>query len=157
MRVLKYRYNSQKGVNYMNYLNKRNNNNTSIFGDSFFDLFKDSDFDNKFSHLMRTDIKETDKEYVFQIEVPGFTKENIKMNLEDGYLNIEAVIEKNTNEEGKYLRKERYYGSVSRSFYVGEDVTEEDVHANMNNGVLTISINKNVQKKEKEKKYISIN
>lgn len=141
----------------MNYLNKRNNNNTSIFGDSFFDLFKDSDFDNKFSHLMRTDIKETDKEYIFQIEVPGFTKENIKMNLEDGYLNIEAVKEKNTNEEGKYLRKERYYGSVSRSFYVGEDVTEEDVHANMNNGVLTISINKNVQKKEKEKKYISIN
>lgn len=138
----------------MNYLSRKNNNN--IFGDSFFDLFKVDDFDNKFSRLMRTDIKETDKEYIFQIEVPGFTKENIKMNLEDGYLNVEATKEKNTNEEGKYLRKERYYGSISRSFYVGEDVTEEDIKASMNDGVLTISLNKNVEKKEKEKKYISI-
>lgn len=139
----------------MNYLNKKNN--VGFFGDSFFDLFKDNDFDNKFSHLMRTDIKETENEYVFQIEVPGFAKENIKMNLENGYLNVEASSIKNTNEEGKYLRKERHFGTISRSFYIGEDVSEEDVKASLDNGILSISINKNVEKKEKEKKYININ
>lgn len=139
----------------MNYLNKKNNN--GFFGDSFFDLFKDNDFDNKFSHLMRTDIKETDNEYIFQIEVPGFLKENIKMNLENGYLNVEASTIKNTNEEGKYLRKERHFGTISRSFYIGEDVSEEDVNASLNNGILSISINKNIEKKEKEKRYININ
>ena len=108
--------------------------------------------------IMRTDIKETEDQYVLSVELPGFNKEDVKLHLKDGYLNISASTQ-NENEEkedGKFLRRERYTGSMTRSFYVGEDLTEEDVKAKFGNGVLTLSLPKEAPKKIEEPKYISI-
>jgi HSP20 family molecular chaperone IbpA len=108
--------------------------------------------------IMRTDIKETEDQYVLTVELPGFNKEDVKLHLKDGYLNISASTqnENEEKEEGKFLRRERYTGSMTRSFYVGEDLTEEDVKAKFGNGVLTLSLPKEAPKKIEEPKYISI-
>ena len=108
--------------------------------------------------IMRTDIKETEDQYVLSVELPGFNKEDVKLHLKDGYLNISASTqnENEEKEEGKFLRRERYTGSMTRSFYVGEDLTEEDVKAKFGNGVLTLSLPKEAPKKIEEPKYISI-
>lgn len=135
-----------------NYLNRRNNyvgayNDEDSFFDNFFGSISK---DNK---LMKTDIKESEHEYTFMIDLPGFEKKDIKLSLENKYLTINATTSKEEN--NKYLRKERFYGTCSRSYYVG-DVKQSEVKANFNNGVLTISIPKVDEKKEIENKYIQI-
>ena len=136
----------------------------SIFGDNLFDNFMDDMFPTvdrmpmkTMPSIMKTDIKETDDQYLLSIDLPGFKKEDVKIHLKDGYLNISA--ESKSEEEdnsGKYLRRERYTGSMTRSFYVGEDLTEEDVKAKFGNGVLTLSLPKEAPKKIEEPKYIAI-
>lgn len=137
----------------------------SIFGDNLFDDFMDDMFPaagrksyTTMPSIMRTDIKETEDQYVLSVELPGFNKEDVKLHLKDGYLNISASTqnENEEKEEGKFLRRERYTGSMTRSFYVGEDLTEEDVKAKFGNGVLTLSLPKEAPKKIEEPKYISI-
>jgi len=123
------------------------------------DIFRDPFFDNHESKLMKTDIQEKKDEYIIDIDLPGYEKENIKMSIEDGYLVIQATTtsESDEKEEGKFVRRERYSGSCSRSFYVGDEIQVEDVSASFKNGILKITIPKKEEKKElPEKKYIEI-
>ena len=112
------------------------------------------------SRSMNTDIKETENNYQIEMELPGFTKEDVKADLKDGYLTIQASHDESKDskdENGKYLRKERYSGSCSRSFYVGEAVTQEDIKAKFTDGILTVLVPKMEKKPEvEEKRYISI-
>ena len=107
---------------------------------------------------MKTDVKETETGYELAIDIPGVQKENVQAELHDGYLTISATTTQNNDEKdskGKYIRRERYSGSFSRSFYVGEGVTEQDIKAKFADGVLKLDI----PKKEPEapaKKLISI-
>lgn len=114
------------------------------------------------ANMMKTDVQEHDNHYEVDIDLPGFKKDELSLELKDGYLTIHAAkgldkdeTEKNT---GRFVRRERYVGSMSRSFYVGEDVKQEDVHAKYENGVLKLSIPKMEEKKPQveEKKYIAI-
>ena len=106
----------------------------------------------------RSDIKENEKDYELSIELPGYKKEDVNAELKDGYLIITATNEQNDEEknEGGYIRKERYFGSCSRTFYVGKDLKEEDIKAKFENGILTLDVPKDVEKLPEEKKYISI-
>ena len=127
--------------------------------DLFEDMFRDPFFDERESRIMRTDIKEKGDKYIIDIDLPGYEKENIKIDVEDGYLTVHATIDSNKEEkeEGKFVRKERYVGSCSRSFYVGEDVKEDDIKATFRNGILKLEVPKKEEKKElPEKKYIRI-
>ena len=108
---------------------------------------------------MKTDVKETDKGYELDIELPGYQKEDVKAQLKDGYLTVQAAKNVNNDEknnEGAYIRRERYEGTMSRSFYVGEDVTEADIQAKFENGILKLSVPKKEAKKVEENKYITI-
>ena len=139
----------------------------SIFGENLFDDFMDGfafptanwNYAKNTANVMKTDIKENDKGYELDVDLPGYKKEYVKAELKDGYLTISASND-NTKEEkdedGKYIRKERYTGSVSRSFYVGKYVTEEDIHAKFENGILKLSVPKVDAPKVEENKYISI-
>ncbi len=139
----------------------------SIFGERFFDDFMD-DFvaperNRKLarisSNLMKTDIKETEQGYELDIDLPGYSKEDINAELKEGYLTINASANSNKetkDENGKYIHRERYYGSVSRSFYVGENITEQDIRARFENGILKLSIPKKELQKVEEKKYIAV-
>lgn len=123
------------------------------------EMFRDPFFDERESRVMKTDIKEKKDKYVIDIDLPGYEKENIKIEVEDGYLTVHATIDSNKEEkeEGKFVRKERYMGSCSRSFYVGDDVKEEDIKATFRNGILRLEVPKVEEKKElPEKKYIQI-
>lgn len=128
--------------------------------DFFDDFFKDPFFESNESSVMKTDIKEKDNSYVLDVDLPGYKKEDIKMHMEDGYLIINAKTNKENDEKdknGKYIRKERFFGECSRSFYLGNDIKEEDIKANFKNGTLNIEVPKKTQKeKEQEKKYIDI-
>lgn len=128
--------------------------------DIFDDLFNDPFFNSTESKLMKTDIKEHDDKYEILVDLPGFNKEDIKMHIDDGYLIINAKTNSEQSEKdkkGKYVRKERYYGECSRSFYVGNQINEEDIKANLKNGTLSIEIPKKDETKEvEEKKYIEI-
>ena len=109
--------------------------------------------------MMKTDVKETDEGYEVDVDLPGFKKEEIKLNLENGYLTIateKALEKKQENKKGKVLRQERYSGTMQRSFYVGDSVTEEDIKAKYENGVLSLMIPKKEQQKVNEKKQILI-
>lgn len=135
----------------------------SIFGDNLFDDFMDDMFSvdrmpvKTMPSIMKTDIKETEDQYVLAIDLPGFKKEDVKIHLKDGYLNVTASSQnEEEDKDGKYLRRERYTGSMTRSFYVGEDLTEEDVKAKFGNGVLTLALPKEAPKKIEEPKYIAI-
>ena len=112
------------------------------------------------SAVMKTDIKELDKAYQLDVELPGVKKENVSIELKDGALDIKVVQEVNNDEKdekGRYLRRERFYGSCSRSFYVGEDVKQEDIKAKFDNGVLTITVPKvEEQPKVEQKQLINI-
>lgn len=128
------------------------------FSDMFDDLFSDP-FSYSSVDTMRTDIVEKDGQYLMNMELPGYKKEDIQMQLKDGYLIINAV--KNVNneekdEEGYVIRRERYSGSCNRSFYVGDSIKEEDVKASFDNGELKITIPKDTVKQVEEKKFISI-
>ena len=110
--------------------------------------------------MMKTDIKETDQAYEFDIDLPGFKKENVHAELQDGYLTIQASTENATeqkDENGTYLRKERFTGSCRRSFYVGDDISEDDIRAKFEDGILHIVVpKKQLPAPEEAKKLISI-
>ena len=109
---------------------------------------------------MKTDVRDTKDGYELDIDMPGFAKEDIKAELKDGYLTISAASKKDNDqkdENGKYIRRERYAGSCSRSFYVGDQISQEDVKAKFENGILKLSIPKKEEKPAvEENKYISI-
>ena len=113
------------------------------------------------SRIMKTDIRETDSSYELDVDLPGFKKEDIQAQLKDGYLTITAQkgVEHNEKEEktGRYIRRERYAGNMSRSFYVGKDITEKDIHGKYENGILMLDIPKKApEKKVEEKKFVTI-
>lgn len=123
------------------------------------EMFEDPFFNEHESKIMKTDIKEKKDRYLIDVELPGYQKENIKIDVEDGYLTVHAEINSNNEEkeEGKFVRRERYVGSCSRSFYVGTEVQSEDIKASFKNGMLKIEIPKKEEKKElPEKRYIQI-
>ena len=127
--------------------------------DIFDDFFDEGFFPKKERNLMKTDIREKKDKYIIDIDLPGFEKENISLSLDNGYLNISAKTEKeeNNEDEERFVRQERFYGECSRSFYVGEDITEEDINAKFNNGILKIEIpKKEKQEKLPESKQIEI-
>ena len=128
--------------------------------DLFDEMFRDPFFEGTESKVMKTDIKEKKDKYLIDIDLPGYEKEDIKMEISDGYLTVHASVNKEVDDEkekGKYVRKERYVGECSRSFYVGENVKEEEIKAKFKNGTLTIEVPKKDDKKElPEKKYIPI-
>ena len=133
-----------------------------IFGEDLFDDWM-MDFPfrgNGSANLMRTDVKETDNSYELDMDMPGFDKGDIKAELKNGYLTISASSNRNNDEkdkDGKYIRRERYTGSCSRSFYVGDDVKEEDIKAKFENGILKVTVPKKEEKPAvEENKYISI-
>ena len=143
----------------------------SIFNDNVFDDFFDFPFyddkaekklyGHRAANLMKTDIQEHDDGYTLEMDLPGFKKEEIQIELNNGYMTISAAKGLDEDEKdkksGKYIRRERYTGSCQRSFYVGEDVTEEDIKAEFKHGILKLFIPKKEAKPAVEqKKYVSI-
>lgn len=133
--------------------------------DLFDDMFNDPFFTRTYepvttTHIMKSDIQETDKGYLLDIELPGYNKEDVQAELKDGYLTITANHEENKDEKdknGKFIRKERYTGTCKRSFYVGEQVRQEDIKAAFQNGILRLAIPKQLPQVEKEQpKLITI-
>lgn len=126
--------------------------------DSAFDNFFEEPFGLRKQGFMKTDIHEKDGNYVFDMELPGYQKEDIALTLKDGYLLVNASTKQDKEEKddkGNVIRKERYHGSCSRSFYVGEQVKEEDIQAKFENGELSIVI-PHVESKQIEEKRILI-
>ena len=110
-------------------------------------------------NLMKTDVRETEDTYELDIDLPGFKKEEVNLELKDGYLTIQAAkgLDKEEPEKkGKYIRQERYAGAMQRSFYIGDTVTEADVKAKFEDGVLNICVPKAEPKKLENHKYIAI-
>ncbi len=140
----------------------------SVFGENLFDDFFDDFYrpSRKNSgytspvNVMRTDVKEKDDSYELDIDMPGYKKEDVKAELKNGYLTISATTKSDKDEkdnDGKYIRRERYYGSCSRSFYVGEDAKQEDIKAKFEDETLKITVPKKEEKpKAPESQYISI-
>lgn len=141
----------------------------SIFRENLFDslmgdfAFPDIDrtlYGKNAKNLMKTDVQETDADFIVDIDLPGFNKDDIKMQLTNGTLTVNAsrsLDRDEKSENGSYVRRERYAGSMSRSFYVGSHVTEEDIHPRYENGILTFHIPKEQPKAVEEKEhYISI-
>lgn len=140
----------------------------SIFSSDLFDDFFNTGYHPTKSmihssdslNLMNTDIKEYDDKFELDIDLPGYKKEDVKASLKDGYLTIEA--ERHADNEikdknGKYIRKECFSGKSQRSFYVGDQVTQEDIHAGFDNGILSLTIpKKKEQPKLEESQYIAI-
>ncbi len=110
--------------------------------------------------VMKTDVKEHDDRFELDIDLPGYKKEDVHAELKDGYLTISAETKSDNDQKdegGRYVRRERYYGSCSRSFYVGEDITEQDIKARFEDGILKVVLPKKEAKPEvEEKKYIFI-
>ena len=140
----------------------------SIFGEN---LFNDDWMDFGFpevdkalygkhaNNVMKTDVKETDTSYEVDIDLPGFKKDEINAQLDNGYLTISAAkgLDKDEKDKkGKYIRKERYAGAMSRSFYVGEGITQEDIKAKYEDGILRLSVPKKEAKAVENNKYIAI-
>lgn len=143
----------------------------SIFGenllDDWFDFpdFRDVDkaerklYGHHGSRLMKTDVHDHDDHYELDIDLPGFKKEEITIELNNGYLTVSAakgLDEEEKTDKGRLIRQERYTGSMQRSFYVGDGMTEEDVKAKFEHGVLRLSVPKQEQRKLPEKKVIMI-
>ena len=139
----------------------------SVFGNDIFDDFMDfrfPDIDKELygkhaKHVMKTDVREKEDGYEVIIDLPGFKKDEIDVQLENGYLNISAAkgLDKDeSDKKGKYIRRERYAGSMSRSFYVGEDITEDDIHAKFENGILKLDVPKKEAKAVETKKRVAI-
>lgn len=131
------------------------NDNYGILDPLFDELF----FGNKNKHeVMKTDIKDEGDHYLMKIDLPEVKKENIKLSLEDGYLIVSAKFDYNNEDKEKnnYIRRERHCGNCSRSYYLGEDVTEEDIKAKLQDGVLTLNVKKVDPKAKETKKFISI-
>ncbi|NBK96666.1 MAG: Hsp20/alpha crystallin family protein [Erysipelotrichia bacterium] len=127
--------------------------------DSFDDFFNDSFDLSRNSDYMKTDVHEKDGNYIMDMELPGYKKEDIHLSLKDGYLNISAQTNNDREEKddkGNIIRKERYSGSCSRSFFVGEHLVESDINAKFENGELTITIPKKEVKQVDENRFIPI-
>ena len=142
-------------------LTPRTNFGALSFNDFVDDMFSSPFFRGSRTQMpsMKTDIKEKDGMYLLDIDLPGFEKENIKAELNDGYLTISAArntSEDKSDEESGYVYRERSYGSCSRSFYVGNSVKEEDIKAAYNNGTLSLTFPKEAPQQIEEKKYIAI-
>lgn len=122
--------------------------------DSFDNLFDDF-FKVSKKNILRSDIEENENEYLINIDIPGFSKENISLDFEDGYLNVTAVNQASKKEEGvKYLHRERFYGKVSRTFYIGKTIKEDEIKASFENGVLKVKLPK--EEIKETKKFIDI-
>ena len=147
----------------------------SVFGENLFDDWFDFPFGKGFwedregeknalygknaKNLMKTDVKEQEGGYEVAIDLPGFKKDEIAVNLENGYLMVTASKNESSDEKdekGRYIRRERYSGSCSRSFYVGDAITEEDIHAKYEDGILKLDFPKKETKQVEQKKYIAI-
>lgn len=143
----------------------------SIFGESLFDNFfsgfpfeeffdrKNSAANMKVNEVMKTDVKDLEDNYEVSIDLPGYDKADIHAELDKGYLTISAVKNENhdtKDEDGKYIRRERYTGSVSRSFYVGDAIEKEDIKAKYDNGILTLTVPKKQPAAIDHNKYIAI-
>lgn len=152
----------------------------SIFGEDLFDDWMDFPFDDRFekrlnkelygrknpvfgkhaAHIMKTDVREKKDGYEVDIDLPGFKKEQIRIELNEGYLTISAEkgLDKDEDDkEGRYIRRERFSGSCSRTFYVGENVEQSDIRASFKHGILKLTIPKKEEKPAvEENRYISI-
>ena len=140
----------------------------SIFGESLFDDFmNDFSFPNVGKQLygkheaaiMKTDVKEKDDTYEVDIDLPGFKKDDIQIQLENGYLTVSAAkgLDKDEKDkDGKYIRRERFAGNVCRSFYVGDHVQKGDIHPKFENGILSFAVPKADKAVEKKSSYITI-
>ena len=141
----------------------------SIFGENLFDDFFDDfarparnvvRYNTPVTNIMKTDIREHDMGFELDIDLPGYRKEDVKAELKDGYLTISAQTRSDNDEKeenGKYIRRERYYGTCSRSFYVGEEVTQEDIRARFEDGILKVCVPKKEAKPAvEESRYIAI-
>ena len=143
----------------------------SLFTENLFDDFF-NDFDEDFfgkknplygkhaRNMMKTDVRETDDAYEVDIDLPGFKKDEVTAELNDGYITISAAkgLDKDEKDKktGKYIRKERYAGSMSRSFYIGEGITQDEILAKYENGILQLKIPKKTDKAVAGKNYIAI-
>lgn len=143
----------------------------SVFGENLFDDWMDFPFENEFfgkknplygkhaKNMMKTDVRETDNSYEVDIDLPGFKKDEISVELKDGYLTINAAkgLDKDQKDkDGSYIRRERYAGSMTRSFFVGNGITKEEIHAKYENGILMLSVPKKAAKAVENNHYISI-
>ena len=145
----------------------------SIFGENLFDDFftdpfgmmvmpqrHDPLYGKHSKNLMKTDVRETEDSYELDVDLPGFKKDEVNVELKNGYLTIQAAkgLDKDqTDKKGKYIRQERCAGACSRTFYVGDDIEEDDIKAKFEDGVLKIAVpKKQEQPKLEEKKTISI-
>ena len=142
----------------------------SIFGENLFDDFFSDPFEMMVptrnalygkhgKNLMKTDVRETENSYELDIDLPGFKKDEVNVELKDGYLTISAAkgLDKDQEDKkGKYIRQERYAGACSRSFYIGEDVPAEDISAKYEDGILRLSVPKADQKELPKTSTIAI-
>lgn len=140
----------------------------SVYGRDFFDDLMDGfgfpDVNKKLygrhaKNMMKTDIRETDEGYEVIMDLPGFKKDEIEVQLENGYLTVSAAkgLDKDeADKKGKYICKERYAGEMSRSFYVGEDILDTDIHARFENGILKLDVPKKEAKAVETKKHVAI-
>ena len=140
----------------------------SVFGRDIFDDFMDGFafpdvskelYGKHAKNVMKTDVRELDNGYEIIVDLPGFKKDEIEVQLEDGYLTISAAkgLDKDeTDKKGNYIRKERYRGSMSRSVYVGDGISEDDIHGKFENGILQLDVPKKEVKAVETKKRISI-
>lgn len=144
----------------------------SIFGENLFDEFFDDDFPmipmrsirnplygKNAKNLMKTDVRETDNTYELDVDLPGFKKDEVQLDLKDGYLTISAAkgLDKDQEDKkGKYIRQERYAGACSRSFFVGEEIEPRDVSAKFEDGILRVSLPKQVKKELPRNSTITI-
>ena len=144
----------------------------SIFGENLFDEFFDDDFPmipmrsirnplygKSAKNLMKTDVRETDNTYELDVDLPGFKKDEVQLDLKDGYLTISAAkgLDKDQEDKkGKYIRQERYAGACSRSFFVGEEIEPRDVSAKFEDGILRVSLPKRVKKELPRNSTIAI-
>lgn len=148
----------------------RNYGVPAVFGEDLFDqwmegaLSRFADVDRQLygkhaKNMMKTDVKETEGGYLVAVELPGFDKSEISVELDKGYLTITAAkgLDKDEKDEDeKYIRRERYAGSMQRSFYVGESVQQEDIKAKYENGVLTLGVPREDTQKIQQSRYIAI-
>ena len=141
----------------------------SIFGENLFDDFFDEfarparnvvRYNTPVTNIMKTDIREHDMGFELHLDLPGYRKEDVKAELKDGYLTISAQTRSDNDEKeenGKYIRRERYYGTCSRSFYVGKEITQEEIRARFEDGILKVSVPKKQAKPAvEESKFIQI-
>ena len=140
----------------------------SVYGRDFFDDLMDGfgfpDVNKKLygrhaKNMMKTDIRETDEGYEVIMDLPGFKKDEIEVQLENGYLTVSAAkgLDKDeADKKGKYICRERYAGEMSRSFYVGEDILDTDIHARFENGILKLDVPKKEAKAVETKKHVAI-